>query len=241
MCIAYKAVLSLVPNRSAMAAYLSKLAIYHRNISRRSSSGVWAEPPVDVRHKMPDIFCWVHIEEIFSFRPWTLTLSTLKKVLNSSRWKWETTFLVYFFCLCLSLGIFCHFNDDLQQGIKCLKTVVEWLGEGGGLMLNYYFHCLCVRGGGHYQNKRRPINKRLHPTVFEPLLLFIDSQTCNSRSPVIRRVRSGRGACIFYTPLHKEQDPKVNPGWKYVYSMILLTNKLIIYLSFVIGNFLLSS
>lgn len=67
-------------------------------------------------------------------------------------------------------------------------------------MLNYYFHCLCVRGGGHYQNKRRPINKRLHPTVFEPLLLFIDSQTCNSRSPVIRHVRSGRGCVhLLYT------------------------------------------
>ena len=93
--IAYDAVLSLVPNLSAIAEYLSKLAMNQRNIKRRSSRGICGEPPVEPRHKMPDTFCCVHISVILHFKHSTLTLLTLKKVLYSSMRKLDTTFPAY--------------------------------------------------------------------------------------------------------------------------------------------------
>lgn len=110
LCIVYKVVFLFVLNWFVMVVYLFKLVIYYRNISRWFLSGVWVEFFVDVWYKMFDIFCWVYIEEIFFFRFWIFILLILKKVLNLFRWKWEIMFLVYFFCLCFFLGIFCYYR-----------------------------------------------------------------------------------------------------------------------------------
>ena len=55
--IAKEAVLSLISILSSMADYLSRLAMYHRNIKMRSSKGICCGPPVERLHKMPVTFC----------------------------------------------------------------------------------------------------------------------------------------------------------------------------------------